>query len=406
MIRHLKAARLLAPLVCRVLGFRVLIPTKERIARATRNDVEPYVDSCAFSVLIRTRDIGIATVGVVGNLVLVLVPYDAVDVPVRRAADLLSIFNYIPLDVLVFGVVTHAIASQHILNLSLSRHLREVRVDCIKIVVHCNSIVQLSLKSFGAAGGVVVASVISGRLVLDFSVFSNIEVRNVVLRFGLRIKPDSVKLCALPGELVLDSCNKIVALAVGLRGPASEDLTLVADAHARRIRKRDCPGAIRRLDRPGGGATGSSVGVEGYGALGRGLYAEVDLLVYFTATENPALAVILKGELVAVLRVRSSRNYCIAVILISISVRGNRSLGPLLIIPFPRCLILKAPAVGSSLIRCRNPVGGLARRKDVRIGRGARASHGERRDLVARSRSDGHGADRHTVGEVLRGDGE
>ena len=267
MVGHREASRLLAPLVHRVSGIFALIPTQERIARAARSLAEVNVYRYAFSVLIRTRNIGIATVGVVGNLVLVLVPYDAVDVPVRRSADLLSKFNYIPLDVLVFGVVAHAIALQHILNLLLGRHLREVRIDCFKIVVHRNSSVQLSLKSCGAAGGVVVASVISGRLVLDCPVFSNVKIRDVVLRFGLWIKPDSVKLRALFGELIFNSRNIIATLAVGLRGPTSKDLAFVADVHVRRIGERNCPGVIRRLDRPCGGTTGSAVSIECYGSL-------------------------------------------------------------------------------------------------------------------------------------------
>ena len=404
MVGHREAARLLAPLVRRVSGIFALIPTQERIARAARSLAEVNVYRYAFSVLIRTRNIGIATVGVVGNLVLVLVPYDAVDVPVRRSADLLSKFNYIPLDVLVFGVVTHAIALQHILNLLLGRHLREIRIDCFKIVVHCNSIVQLSLKSLGARGGIVVASVISSRLVLDCPVFSNVKIRDVVLRFGFRIKPNGVKLRALSGELVFDSCNEIVTLAVCLRGPTSEDLALVANVHFRRIGERNCPSAIRGLDRPGGGTTGSAVGVKGYSALGRGLYAEVDLFDDIGVTK-PTAIIILERELIPVLCICGSCNHCIAIIAISISLIGDRSFRSLLI-PFPRSCIFKAPAIGISPIRRRNPVGGLARRKDVRIGRGARASHGERRDLVVRGRGKGHSTNRHAIGELRRGDGK
>ena len=314
MVGHREAARLLAPLVHRVNGIFALIPTQERIARASRSLAEVNVYRYAFSVLIRTRNISIATVGVVGNLVLVLVPYDAVDVPVRRSVDLFSKFNYIPLDVLVFGVVAHAIALQHILNLLLGRHLREIRIDCFKIVVHCNSIVQLSLKILGARGGIVAASVISSRLVLDCPVFSNVKIRDVVLRFGFRIKPNGVKLRALSGELVFDSCNEIVALAVCLRGPTSEDLALVANVHFRRIGERNCPSAIRGLDRPGGGTAGSAVGIERHGALGRSLYAEVKYLVHLVFTEKSTVAIILQGELVTVLCVCSSRNHCIAAV--------------------------------------------------------------------------------------------
>ena len=167
--------------------------------------VEVYINRLALTVASRHGDIAGTAIRIIGDLVRRVIDDDAVDIPTDLIALSVYIiskpsFNYIPLDVLSFGVVANlvvrmrsVVVSNLPLNILIRRHACQVFLNKFGIIVNCDRLLQRTLK-LSAIVFRKITTIITGRFKRLLAVSANVEIcsQDVSVR-AFTVVPDSIK---------------------------------------------------------------------------------------------------------------------------------------------------------------------------------------------------------------------